>query len=327
MAIKLYFPATFFLQYVSGVTDIKDLAKKVDENKLAVLREFVKPNVFEDTRTSVLLPPNLRERFKELRKSLYGLILGKDVILYFSKDNPIEVAWEDVHEMLWEMEELKMDILLLSDLKLRKYSVIDRILVTDLIFRLFYDIYSEIEDQLKEIRKIRELVKNMTFDQSAKYTTIEVSYSPFTMHEGANVTNLYVPQTLKGFLSALFPFMTLSGVIQMALLDFFASGRYTDFKISEPSEIFIQDCEFYFRKSITSYKGLLERFIQEVTAIAEKKDPLEQFILSSLPATFFDLHEKAIIQNYDFNEIMNKVKDLYRRGILAIEGEVIKRRR
>ena len=325
--LRLYFPATFFLQYVDEATDIKDFRHLVDENKLKVLSDFIKPNTVEDIRTTVLMLPNLRDRFKELKEALYGLILGRDVILYFAREEPVE--------MLWEMDRLNLDILTLKNLRLRKYSVIERIITVDLVFRLYYTIYGIIKEELKKYRKARSYVKNMTIKQSSRYATIERSYTPFERKDGSNVMHIYVSRMLHGVISSCFPLLSMSGVFQLAMLNFFVSGRYTEVneilsglkstrKLSKPSEAFLQDCEYHFERAVESYGALLDRFANEVKAIIEEKDPIEEFIKSCLPATFFDIYEKAKVQGFDVDEVMFKLRDLIRRGVIKSDGEMLK---
>jgi hypothetical protein len=185
---------------------------------------------------------------------------------------------------------------------------------------LYYSIYDKIKDVLKEYRKARRLVKEFTAKQAARYAVIEREYTPYSRSNGANVYSVYIPQMLKGFISSCFPLLSLSGVLQLALLNFFASGRFTDFDI-EASEIFLEDCKYQLERHVDGYVNLLRRFVNEVNAIVEEKDPLEELILSSLPATFFDIYDKAKTIGYDPDEIMFKLKDLIRRGKIKVEGE------
>jgi len=335
--LEFYFPAPLLMQYTGAIstTELRDLAEK-DPVKLYL--DFIR-NTENDVHTTVLLPPNLRKRFFEYRNALYGLVLGKDVKLFFSKEAPEIPEWTPS-----DLEFYSVDVEDLKHLKLRRYRVIERIIITDLLFRLYYDLYPKLKDILKKYRKVDKIVKNFTIRKSSRYAMIEKDYVPFDRHYGSTVVNIHYPEQLNGFKAICFPLLSWSGVVQLGMLYFFASGRWevvseavSELKqyeingriirpklITEPTEEFLQDCRDHYEHQVDKYIGVLERFINEVRSIVDERDPVEMFILSCLPATFFDIYEKARSQGYDPDEVVSKLKSLIRRGKVKVVGDMLK---
>ena len=342
--LKMYFPASIFLQYVNEATDVKDFKNMVYENKLRILSDFVKPNTVEDIRTTILMLPNLRDRFKELKEALYGLILGKDIVLYFAKEKPVEVTWSDVGEMIWEMDQLNVDVLTLRKLRLRKYSVIERVIATDLVFRLYYAVYDDLAEHLKKYRKARSYVKNMTTWQSLKYSSAEKPYTPFERSDGSCVMHIYIPKMLRGVISSCFPLLTVSGVFQLAMLNFFVSGRYKEVnaavseakffevqgrvvcpnRISEPSDLFISDCELQYNLHVKQYVSMLEEYAKVVEQIYQEDDPIRHFIVSQLPCTYFELVDLSANSPFEVQEVMHTLKKMVEEGVIIQNGTTLK---
>ena len=333
VSLQFYFPAPLLMQYVN-VVSTRELREYAEDNPVKFYIEFVK-NTENDVDTTILQIPSLRERYREYRNALYGLILGKDVKLFFSKDVPSipEYSPEDLAFYLQKEVESKL-------LKLRKYKVIERIIVTDMLFRLYYDIYPRIKNILKKYREVLKLVKNFTVYKSAKYALIEREFTLLDRHKGANVMHIYYPEQLNGFKSTCLPLMSWSSLVQLGMFHFFASGRWEEVNqvvgelkafeingklikpnvITEPTDEFLEDCKLHYEKGVENYISMLERFITEAQSIMEEKDPVEMFILSNLPSTFFEIYEKAKAQGYDTDDVIFKLKDLVRRGIVKIDG-------
>lgn len=326
--MKMYFPATILMQYID-VLSTEDLRKKANESALEIYKEFVK-NTQNDVHSTILLMPNLRERFKEYRKALNGLILGKDVELFFSKDYPAVIDY-DPSELEFYIDRLDE---VLADVKLRKNRIIERIIVTDMLFRLYYDLHPKLKDLLKEYRALKEELKNLTFRKAERYASAEKSFIVFDRHDGANVVHIYYPEQLRGFIASCLPLMTLSGLVQMGMMHFFVSERYSEVNettleakkrkgITEPTDEFLADCELHYEKAVDRYIALLETFISNAKAVLEEKDPIERFILSNLPCTLLQLLDKAH-GVFSTDDVVAKVKDLVRRGIVRYENEILK---
>lgn len=330
-----YFPARLLIQY-TDVVSTAELRELSESDAIKLYMDFVR-NTENDIHTTVLMLPNLRDRFREYRDALNGLILGVDVKLYFSRERP-EVPDYDPSELEYYTKDLKT---IYGDLKLRKYKVIERIIITDMLFRLYYNIYNEIKDILKEYRKLKKEVLNFTMSKAAKFAFIERDYVPYDRQKGANVMNIHYPEQLGGFKSSCFPLLSWSGVLQMGMLHFFASGRWLEIhqaidelksgaskrgRITDPSDEFLEDCEDAFDRCVRGYKSFLQRFVDEVKAIVQDRDPIEVFILSKLPTTFFDLTNNAKNEGFDPAEVMHKLEDMVRRGLVSIDGfKIIKK--
>jgi len=325
MPIDLYFPAPILMQYVEAYS-VSELRARAKEEPVDLYLEFVN-NCEEDVRSSILILPSLKSRFREYRNSLHGLILGRDVRLFFSKDVPEIPEWDvsDLEYYITNVDEVKK-------LKIRKFRVIERIIVTDIVFRLYYDAYPKIKDALKEYREARDLVKNFTVRKSGLYAARVKDYILFDRYHGAVGLTLSYPGQLRGFVSACFPLMSMSSVVQLGMLYFFASGRWYEVneglaeagsrgRISEPTDEFLEDCRLHYESHVERYANFLRRFASEVRAIAEEVDPVEKFIKSCLPATFFDLYDRAKQLGYDVDEVVFRLKDLVRRGVVKADGE------
>jgi len=337
--LLFYFPAPILMQYVN-VASTRELREYAEENPVEFYTEFVR-NTENDVKSTILQIPSLRERYREYRNALYGLVLGRDVQLYFSKNAPA-IPEYNPEELEFYLSDEK--ITNLKALKLRKYKVIERIIITDMLFRLYYDMYPKLEDTLRKYRNITKLVKNFTVQKSMRYASIERDYVFLDRHKGANVMHIYFPEQLRGFKSACFPLMSWSSLVQLGMFHFFASGRWVEVNqtigeiksytvgskvvkpnvITEPTDEFLEDCKEHYERGVDSYKYTLERFIIEVESILEEEDLIEKFIKSILPATFFDIYDKAKSLGYNMDEVMYKLKDLIRRGIVKIDGDRFK---
>lgn len=326
--LRLYFPATLLMQYTSALS-VHELRELGENDPIKVYLDFAN-NTECDKYTSVLMLPNMRERFREYRNSLYGLVLGKDVELFFSKDFPQIIEWD-----ISDLELSLKNVNALANLKLRRHGVIERMIVTDLTFRLYYTMHPRISDVIGEYREVKKHVLNMTTRQSSRYATIEKTYTPFDRHSGASAINITYPEQLGGFISSCFPLMSLSGVVQLGMLHFFSSGRWIEVnealekagsrrRITKPSEAFLSDCEVHFEVCVDRYVNVVKRFVNDVKSILDEEDPVEKFILSTVPATFFDIYERAKSLGYDVDEVLFKLKDLIRRGKVRADGEWIK---
>ena len=336
--IRLYFPATFFLQYVDAGS-ISEFKSRLESGKLAVLLDFLKLNPLEDVRTTVYLLPNYRSWYYNLRNILSGLTLTKHVSLFFKHEEPIELIWDSSEELVWELSELKLDPVELHRLRLRKRVVIDRILVTHLIFDLYYDVSTEIHELAKEYRKLAERVKNSPDRRAARYALIEKEFTPYGKPE-ARPVYVTVPNVLKGFVSAAFPLLSFSGAFQLAIQAFFAYRRYELFNDAiasldiepefvkeklylRPERQFVDGCLEAFRRNFESYLKYLERFIRSARSVLVGKDEVEAFLESNLPATFSELARKCKVEGIDYYDVVRLVEEWHRTGRVRFEGEVI----
>lgn len=320
--IRLYFPAVVLMQYVDA-SSISELSEKLRDNKIAVLGTLLKRDDQEDVHTTIIMPAILKKYFRALRNKMTKKILGKDIILFFRREVPIEIEAEEEYELL-----LQLNPQVANKLRIRKFSVAERFLATDIIFRLYYYMYDKFKDKIKEIKELESKV--ITFSQSARYELLLSNYTPFEFPVHKMIMNIHYPSMVDGFISSNFQLLTKSGVFQLALLyharerkfeDFFDSGRLPGI---ENTEVFVQECKYHFDRSIEHYSHTLDRFISELRAIVEEKDVIEEFIKSCLPATFFTIYEKAKAQGFDVDEVMFKLRDLIRRGVVKLDGEVLK---
>jgi len=108
----------------------------------------------------------------------------------------------------------------------------------------------------------------------------------------------------------------------MAIMLSVKERRFEEFSVSV-SDDFVSECDYHFDVTLNSYINSLDRFITEVQAIVEERDPLEEFILSNLPATFFDIYDRTKQLGYNVDEVMFKLKDLIRRGVVKTKGEML----
>ena len=322
------------MQY-TDVVCYKDLVELSREDVIKLYQDFIK-NTEYDIRNSILMLPTLRLRFREYREVLRGLILGYHVRLYFGRKSPKIPGFDesDLELLLPQLEEIH------KSLRLRRYKIIERIIITDMIFRLYYDLCEKynFESTLSDFRELQDIVKNLTVDKASRYAVIERDYMPYDRHHGANVMNIHYPEALAGFKVACLPLLSWSGVLQLGMLQFFASGRWKKVRkvvseikdvepekiMTEPTKEFLKDCEYEFDKNIKSYITFVKKFIKEVESIIHEKDPIEEFILSCLPATFLELCDMAKEIGFDLEKIGSKLYDLVRRGVIKEEKGVFK---
>jgi len=314
MTVHLYFPATVLMQHVDA-TSIQELEQKIRDGKVSVLGTLLRKDTHEDIHTTVVMPYILKRYFRDLRSKLARMILGKDVILFFRRDFPIEIEAEEEYELVFQM-----DPVIANRLRIRKFAVAERFLITDMVFRLYYHIAVDIKSRVKEIRSLES--KITTFRQSAQYEARLAEFTPFEFPVHKMIMNVHYPGLLAGFMESNFPLLSKSGVLQMAIMFSVKERRFEEFSVSV-SDDFVSECDYHFDVTLNRYINSLDRFITEVRAIVEERDLLEEFVLSNLPATFFDIYEKAKAHGYNVDEVVLKLKDLIRRGVVKTKGEML----
>jgi len=334
--IQLYFPAPILLQYTDKASDAKELRELAEEDAIQLYLDFM-ANTESDCRTSIYLPSPLLEQFFRLRNAFYNLMLGRDVCLYFSKDFPMIVDY-DAEDLSYYIKQLET---VAPKLKLKKMSRIERILLTDLVFRLYYNVYDKIKDLLPKYRETKEKVRWFTYEKGLRYTAILTTYTPYHRRRPSETRELKVtfPEPLKGFMASCFPLLTTSGVIQLSLLNFFASGRWREVSEelknlkgyglggNDSAEEFVADCKAQLELHLENYIGHLQRFINAVETIGSEEDPITHFIISHLPTTVLDLIIEADGLGYSPKIIASRIKSMLALGRLVMEGEVLNLRK
>jgi len=319
--IELYFPGTLMLQYTDA-SSIRELKRKVTEGKVEVLLDLLKGYSSEDADTTVEILPNYREWFKMMRGRLLRKILGKDVVLFFVKEYPIELdAGEDYFFALEIDEEIA------NKLMIRKYVAAERLLATDLIFRFIYEVYDEVYPLVKRVKEVREKILNATDETAARVSMVEQSFTPTTRSQGAQIMRIRYPRELNGVISSNLPYMTISGAFQMAVMNFFASNRHLDFGLNA-SDAFLKNCSENFRKHLLRYRAFLGRLINIMDETMTGVSPVEAFVMDYVKnnggATLLTLIESGEIYGFDAKSVIEKVYDLKRRGILEENQNTLK---
>jgi len=319
--IELYYPGNVILQYTDAST-IKELTRKVKEGKVGVLLDLLKGQSSEDVDTTIEILPNYREWFKLIRSRIYGKILGKDVILFFRKEYPLELdAGEDYFFAL----EIDEDIA--NKLMIRKYVAAERILATDLIFRLIYAVHDEVSPLVRRVKEVKQKLLNTNDETAARVSLMEQSFTPATRSQGAQIMRIRYPRELSGVITNNLPYMTISGAFQMAMMNFFASKRYQDFDLN-PSDQFLKNCSHNFRKHLDRYCAFLGRLINVMDEVMTGVPPAESFIMEYVKnngnVTILKLIESGEIYGFNAKSIIEKVYDLKRRGIIEEEQNILK---
>jgi len=323
----LYFPKSWFYQY----------AEAGSEPAVA----FNRRNEQEDVRTTVRLRLNLREWWKLLRSRLYNRTLGEDVTLVFNTEEFKHLVDAEKYNLdSWVFsEELGVPVDKMRNLlKLKKFIVIDRLLTTDLIFRLYLHIREENEEILelsKKYREVRRYIANMTnyqadkLGESLRFAKERLVVSGFT----APIT-LTIPYMLHGFVESTLPQASFNFVFTLALYNFFITGRYELFSL-EPSEEFLNSCN-------SAYKGMLDAFQISMREIIKNIEEIQNGdfdrvleddlldVLGDSELTFDELLSSMLLKGYPTEVVLNTVKRLHKAGILAVsesKGEFIKVRR
>ena len=332
--LQFYFPSPIFNQYVDILRrkNVSELGKR----EIIDLYYNFMVNTEPDCRNNIWLLPSIRLRFKEYREALKGLVLGYHIKLYFLRQTPKVSGFDRV--------DLELTVPMLEDihneLKLRKYKVIERIIVTDMTFRLYnylcekYDFESVLLDYLK----VKDTMKNLTNDQVDRYPIIEKKYTPYNRYHGAVGFCISYPEALNEFKRKCLPLLSWSGVIGLSMFQFFASGRWEEVRdtiskirnvkpekiIADPTEAFLDYYKRELNERILSYIRFVRTFIKNVEAMVQEKDPIEEFILSCLPAPVLQLCERAVEAGFDLKKVVFKVRDLIRKGVIKDYKGVLK---
>jgi len=339
--LEFYFPATLLMQYIPAIStaELREFAR---EDPVRFYLSFLK-NTSNDIETTIVLPSSLKERFEEYRQALHGLILGKDLKLFFSKDSPEIPEWNPSDLEFYISDLKKLDEI--KRLKLRRYKVIERIIITDMVFRLYYDLYPELKSALKKFRKARNMIKNFTIRQSMKFDAMVKDYVPYGRgYPNMRVIHVHFPEQLPGMKSSCFPFLTMSGVIQLGMLHFYISKRYKEVndavseaksfevqgrvvcpnRISEPSDLFLSDCELQYNLHVKQYVSMLEEYAKVVEQIYQEDDPIRHFIVSQLPCTYFELVDLSANSPFEVQEVMHTLKKMVEEGVVVQNGTTLK---
>jgi len=313
VTVEIYFPSTILMQYIKAST-IKELESEVSEGKLNVIGRLLEPDDYEDVHTTVVMPFVLKKYILDLKNRMLNMVLGKDVVLYFRRDNPLEIGAEEEYELL-----LQLKPSLVNKLKIRKSVVAYRFLFTDMVFRLYYYICNRIKEKIDIVKDLES--KICTFSKSAKYESLLSKYIPFNKPVHSSSINVFYPVQLEGVIQS-FPLLTKSGVLQLAVMYHVKEEKFKEYGIKVTDE-FIEDCESHFDMHISQYINRLDRFINEVKSIVEEEDPLERFLLNILPSTFLDIYERAKAMDLDIDEVMLKLRRLMIRGKIIANGELL----
>jgi len=315
--VKLYFPATILMEYVDAKS-INELKNKVNESKVSVLGDLLRASTPVDVHTTVLTSYTLNHYFRAIIDRLVKMVLGRDVVLFFRKNAPIELEAEEEYELVF-----RMDHEIANKLRIGKRVVAGRLFVTHIIFKFYYDIYSDLSDKLREYHKLPKFLRRK---QDSRVQLMRLSYKQPHMVELREVLNLRIPDRLKGFVTYSFPLLSFSDVFNFALINSMVSMEWENFydrpEKSVLSSLYsiIDDWRVVVDNFKRWYSMLLERYITEFNAILKEKDPIEEFIKSCLPATFFDICERAKQNGFDLDEVIYMLRDLVRRGVVKAEG-------
>ncbi len=319
--IHLYFPATVLMDYVDA-SSIGELKVRIKESKVSVLGELLKSQATSDIHTTIRLPRTLKNYLYALRDRLRQLVLGKEVILYFRKEDPIELEAEEEYELVFDLNPN-----IANKLKIRRRVVAERLLLTDMIFRLYLHLYDD--EELKNLfKEYHKLPKFLTPRQDSRLSLLE-SYTPLNGNLTRNISDVRLPEQVRGMVLERLPLLSFSGVVQLALMLHIKERKWEAYydktpKMTEELDNVYDEWVSLFERSIESYKHVLSRYITEFKAILKEEDPIERFILSSLPGTFFDIYNRARAVGFDPDEVMHKISDLIRRGKVRVDGELLK---
>jgi hypothetical protein len=309
------------LQYVD-FADVREFFAALWDDPLSTLKPLLRYDLVADVHTTVYLPFNLRNYLKDLRQRLYGKVLGKNVILFFKREEPVELDFlsdEEDYEI-----RLGSDKSLEKKLRLRKYSVIERFLITDLVFRLYYDTRDELADVRREIASVSKKAKYCSYRASPK---IAAAKREIKLHAGGDtVVNIHCPDIIRGFVSSAFPQMSFSTVVELALLNSIYRDRHAEFGI-ELDERFYEESKERFERFLHQYKMIAEQYVDAVEAALVERDPVEIFITGVLERegkiTILQLVEHAKSKGYDLEEVLWKLQWLARVGRVKIENEFV----
>jgi len=312
-------PSTILLQYFATINSMDDLKRAIEDRKVSVLRQLLKPHD-NDVRTSIYLPINLKQIYKKIRKKMYGKILGKDVILYFRRQEPIAIDPSEEYELI-----LEMDPNILEKMKLRKFSVIDRFLWTHIVLKGYYYLYDEFRDLIRKYNEKLDAFSNESYRVSYKFAK-EVDRSKLSVHtyEFCEKCDIYHPEQLDGIISTL-PLLSKTGVFQFSFMVALNDKEFVDNLDLELGDRFVEDNKAKIDEFCDIYRNKLGYFIEKVEEILKGVDDCTEWLESKIKEkgkiTLNDLVTYANLGLFSYPELLGALNSLIKRRVVVPDPE------
>jgi len=270
--VSFYIPSSVFMAY----TDKKPASASARD----IIR-FLKVSLTEDVYATVLLPPPVIQHFNSIRKSLRGKILGKDVLLWWSREmgEVIKFMDEDEFEFILNLEK---DSDVIYKLKLRRFSVIDRILTTHILFEGCYRLAKWLSSQLdldtvygfKAVFEI-DYADVRSFAQATRLLELEREIrrrlSLFHKRECKNKT-ITVNNEVKGFAESMFTPVSFNTIFQYCLADWLLT-------VHGDTPLFTDEYAKELEDKLWDFKW---RLLDAAREISERKEQIMRFTDSPL---------------------------------------------
>jgi len=313
--IRLYFPSTILVEYLDAV-DIDDVKEMIRDSKVTVLKSLLKTVNDVDIHTTVDMPYTIKNFYKHVVDALRKKVLGKDVVLFFSKDFPIEIEAEEEYELV-----LDLNPKLLKFLKIRKRGVAGRFIIVHSVFKFFYNIYPTLQHLYREYRALPKFLNRR---QDSLVQSLRLRFRFPRTFDCYELTHVFIPEQLFGFISSYFPLLQISDVINFSLINYMVSDEWSSIVDTVVDANIVDDWIQVLDHFKEWYHDRLKKYINDFKAILEEEDPIERFILSMDGCSVLKLITSAKAQGYDVDEVMIKLHDLVRRGKVKDDNMVLK---
>lgn len=283
---EFYVPSTILLSYVQkySVDDLKSFSTR---DAVEFYREFVNSKE-EDIRSSCYLSINDLYVYKKLRNKLRHKYLGRDVKICFSlpRDVKIPIVTDENLEYY-----ISVDVEALKELKLRKTRIIDRILISDLLFRLYYYLVQNYPDFESNVKNFNDIINNVDDTTDSIAGKIE---SLLREHKDADINlrlfNFYYSRLLSGFKEACFPMLSWSRLLKWSIRFIIFSDRRKELGLKDYSEKRIEESRTVFEKEVNAYIERLKTVAAGIKVFSTgADDEYEALIYSMLPLTPLEL--------------------------------------
>ncbi|MEM2191385.1 MAG: hypothetical protein QW540_08165 [Archaeoglobaceae archaeon] len=322
---EFYVPSTVLLSYVQKYS-VEDLKAFSLREAVEFYRAFLNSSE-EDIRSSCYLHLNDLMTYKVLRKKLRNKILGRDVKICFSlpKDVKIPVITEEDLEYY-----ISVDVEALKELKLRKTRIIDRILTSDILFRLYYYLvqnYPEFQNYVLEFNKLETVISEAEYSISDRISSIIKENRESDLYP--QYFNFYHPRILAGFKESCFPLLSWSKILTWGIRYIIFTDRHKELGLKSFKEKRIEECKTAFEKEVQDYIKRLEAVATAVKVLSTGAlNEYEAFIYSMLPLALLEigkLYNTATKIGLDFIELERTFNRLASTGkIKLVNGYFVK---
>lgn len=284
---EFYVPSTILLSYVQKYT-VEDLKSFSLNEAVEFYREFINSDK-GDVRTSAHIFANNFIVYKELREKLRNKYLGRDVKICFSLPRDIKIPAITDEDLEYY---IAVDVKALKELKLRRTRIVDRILTSDLLFRLYYYLvqnYSDFKDCVAEFHKAETMLRNACCTVASRIQSLIHEYKDKSDYF-TKFFNFYRSELLAGFKSACFPLLSWSTLLDWSIHMIIFTDRWEELGLDPFPNERIEDSRTIFEKEVQKYIEHLKTVTAGIKVLSTGAyNEYEALIYSMLPLAPLEL--------------------------------------